>query len=144
MVRSKYTVLYEDFPEPGKHLFFSTRTQAAVVIDDELRGLLESLPDRDIPETARPVLAKLAEMGFVAESPEQDRRTITEWFDAIKSDSSRIQATVLTTYACNFACPYCVEGEVIASISMSRCASSSSTTSTVLGAVSSLSFTLRS
>jgi len=120
MIRSKYTVLYGDFPGPGKHLFFSTRTQATVVIDDELRELLASLPDGDVPKAVRPTVAKLVEMGFVVESEEEDRRIITKWFDAMKSDSSRILATVLTTYACNFACPYCVEGEVIAPISMSR------------------------
>lgn len=114
MIRSRYTLLYENFPEPGKHLLFSTRTQATVVIDDALRDLLGA--PEEIPEASR---KSLAEMGFVVDSEEEDRRILADWFAAMNGDTSRVMATVLTTYACNFACPYCVEGEVIAATRMS-------------------------
>jgi uncharacterized protein len=119
MIRSRYTLLYEDFPEPGKHLFFSTRTQATVVIDNELKSLLGSLPAQNTPESSQDTLSQLARMGFLVSDEEADRRIMEAWFQELKSDTSQVAATILTTYACNFACPYCVEEEVIAPVHMS-------------------------
>lgn len=119
MIRSRYTLLYENFPEQGKHLFFSTRTQAIVVIDNELKVLLGSLPTPGIPESAQGALSQLIRMGFLVSSEEDDRRIMEGWFQELKSDTSQVAATILTTYACNFACPYCVEEEVIAPVHMS-------------------------
>ena len=34
MIRSKYTLFVENYPDGGKHLFFCTITQAMVVVDD--------------------------------------------------------------------------------------------------------------
>jgi uncharacterized protein len=118
MIRSRYTLLYDNFPQEGKHLFFSTRTQATVVIDSELKALLESLPRDSLSESSRDVLSQLTRMGFLVSDEKEDRRIIEGWFQELKSDTSQVAATILTTYACNFACPYCVEGEVIAPVHM--------------------------
>ena len=40
MIRSKYTLFVEDYPETGKHMFFCTRNQAMVLVDEELREAL--------------------------------------------------------------------------------------------------------
>ena len=37
MKLSRYTVIVDNFPAKGKHIAFNTKTQAQVVIDDDLK-----------------------------------------------------------------------------------------------------------
>jgi uncharacterized protein len=57
-------------------------------------------------------------MGFLAQNETEERENIARYFHGLKTDSARVDATVLTTYACNFACPYCVEEGVKAAVHM--------------------------
>jgi len=106
---SRYTLFIPDFPEAGKHLAFNTRTQAQVVIDAELKRALEALPAAPGEGPAREALLALERMGIVAVEAADEGRVLEDWFQALKQDRSELSATVLTTYDCNFACPYCVE-----------------------------------
>ncbi len=126
MVQSRYNVLLEDFPQSGTYYLYNTRTQAKVVIDKTLRDALERLHARTALHDSDS-LSKLAHMGFLVEDPEQEEKIIEQWFDQINHGSSIVKAKVLTTYECNFACTYCVEEGVKASVRMSpetarRCA----------------------
>jgi len=118
MIRSKYTLFVEDYPEPGKHLFFCTRTQAMVMVDEELKDALEGLPAFSGGKRTADALATLSGMGFLVQNKAEENTNIARYFDALKSNTARIDATVLTTYACNFACPYCVENGVKAAVHM--------------------------
>ena len=118
MIRSKYTLFVEDHPEPGKHLFFCTRTQAMVLVDEELKDALDALPAFSGGKRTADALATLSGMGFLVQNEAEENTNITRYFDALKSNTARIDATVLTTYACNFACPYCVENGVKAAVHM--------------------------
>lgn len=66
------------------------------------------------------MLARLKGMGFVLDDSEDEDVAIEGWFAKIAQDKSIMRATVLTTYDCNFACPYCVEAGVTAPIYMGR------------------------
>ena len=118
MMRSKYTLFVENHPDRGKHLFFCTRTQAMVVVDDELKGAIDALPSMPGGKAVADALVTLAGMGFLVQNRTEENADIERYFHALKSDGSRIDATVLTTYACNFACPYCVEEGVKAAVHM--------------------------
>ena len=118
MIRSKYTLFVENYPERGKHLFFCTRTQAMVVVDDELMEAIESLPHFNGNERTAEALGTLCGMGFLVQNETEEKTNIARYFQALKADTSRVDATVLTTYACNFACPYCVEEGVKAAVHM--------------------------
>ena len=105
----------EDFPEKGKHLAYHTRTQAQVVIDDELKSLLEG--QRDIPESTA---EQLRSMGYIVADAAEEDRNLDEWFHRLRTAQKRIVATVLTTYDCNFDCAYCVEEGVKGNGRMTR------------------------
>ncbi|MGQ9630154.1 MAG: radical SAM protein [bacterium] len=115
---SKHTLFIPDFPDEGKFLAFNTRTQAVVVIDRELKGIIDGLPSAPTEGRSREALSKLEEMGILVGDAVDENRVIEGWFRDIKSDTSQVKATVLTTYACNFACTYCVEEGVKARIYM--------------------------
>ncbi len=118
MTQSKYTLFVEDFPQQGQHLFFNTRTQALIAVDEELKACVQGLPSLCIGKRTADALATLVKMGFVVQNEAEDSRCIEDYFRDLKSNGSLVQATVLTTYACNFACPYCVEEGVKAAIHM--------------------------
>ena len=119
MKRSRYTVLIDDFPQKGTHLFFNTMTQDFIEIDDAVKRTVENLPEKPETSTARKAMRKLKRMSFVVDNEDVDTRNIEGWFSQLKADNREVQATVLTTYACNFACPYCVEEGVKAPVHMS-------------------------
>ena len=118
MIRSKYTLFVEDSPDTGKHLFFCTRTQAMVAVDEELKEALDSLPAFSGGKRTADALTTLSGMGFLVQNEAEEDTNIAGYFQALKSNTARIDATVLTTYACNFACPYCVENGVKAAVYM--------------------------
>ncbi len=109
MKLSRNTLFIEDFPDPGEFLTFNTRTQAQVVIDEKLKRVLDTLPGNNHDQPTLEALGALERMGILIEDSKDEKRLIEEWFQTIKTDSSEIDATVLTTYDCNFACPYCIE-----------------------------------
>ncbi len=113
MKLSRYTILVDDYPEPGKHLAYNTRTQGLVTINQEIRSLLEELPIAapSIREEARPVLARLEEMGLTVRDDADELDIVRNWFQTIRYNSKKLEAYILTTYYCNFACPYCFEGK---------------------------------
>ena len=106
MKLSIYTVIVNNFPAKGKHIAFNTKTQAQVVIDDDLK---EKLIDLSQTHLDHAITKQLRTMGFIAESDVDEDRMIDEWFSRRTHNTSLLQATVLTTYDCNFACTYCIE-----------------------------------
>src|SRR5262249_3737932 len=60
---------------------------------------------------ARDAFDLLAENGFVVESRDADRRRLDDYLADVKSDTSELNVTVLTTLQCNFACDYCYQGD---------------------------------
>ena len=117
---SRFTIFIDEFPGTGTHLAFNTRTQAQVVIDQRLRDVLEDLAGNEYDSDTTTALTRLQNMGLVVADGEDEDRTIEAWFAEIAQDKSVMRATVLTTYDCNFACPYCVEQGVKAPVYMSR------------------------
>jgi uncharacterized protein len=120
MQRSRYTLLIDDFPERGKHLFFCTRTQAVVVIDDQLKRGVERLPSNGTGPGVDQAMQELRRRGFLVADRGEDTRIIEEWFRRIRTDTSHLKVILLTTYACNFACSYCVEEGVKAPVFMTE------------------------
>jgi uncharacterized protein len=53
----------------------------------------------------------LTEHGFLVESRDADRGALDRYLSEVKSDTSELNLTVLTTLQCNFACDYCFQGD---------------------------------
>ncbi|MBI3316469.1 MAG: radical SAM protein [Candidatus Omnitrophica bacterium] len=111
---SQFTIIVDDYPQPGKHLAYNTRTQALLVLNDAIRSLLREMPVAvtAVAEEARPILTKLEEMGITLRDDADELDIMRDWFETIRYNSKKLEAYVLTTYFCNFACPYCFEGKV--------------------------------
>src|SRR5207248_3665794 len=53
----------------------------------------------------------LTENGFLVSNRDADRRALDAYMTSVKSDTSELHVTVLTTLQCNFACDYCFQGD---------------------------------
>ena len=109
MKRSRYSLSIDDFPSPGKTLFFSTRTQAQAAVGPELRAVIDALPARNDNGSADAPLAKLRDLGILVDDEVDEAADLERWFARLHGGGDALKPTVLTTYACNLACVYCIE-----------------------------------
>ena len=102
-------------PIPRQDVFLmNTFTDAQVIVGSDVARLLDRLTNDVAPrlsEEEREAVGTLAEMGFIVESREADRRNVEQFFADVRADSSDLRVTVLTTLQCNFACDYCIQGD---------------------------------
>ncbi len=117
---SRYTVTVDNFPRKGTYLLYNTKSQAQVVVDKTLKERLEGGPFKAENEKEEMVFRQLCQMGIVIEEGEDEEKKLEDWFGIVQSDHSLLRALVLTTYDCNFACPYCVEEGVRKKLYMGR------------------------
>lgn len=119
---SRYTLFVENYPEADVHVAYNTRTKAIVSIDSGLKDTLTALPSRNggRGEKTLEALQQLMKLGIVVDDAVDEKQLVADGFGRIQADTSRLKATILTTYACNFACTYCLENGVKASRYMNR------------------------
>ena len=128
---SRYTLFYGDYPNPGEYLVFHTRTMAVLVINQQVKDFIDSAtnPDRYVPKRDSLSLARekkdmdfsseeldclnaLKDSGIIIEGNVDENKVLEHWFNQIKYQNKSLHLTILTTYQCNFACPYCFEERV--------------------------------
>jgi uncharacterized protein len=100
--------------DDGRVFLMNTLTDAQVVVTPDVAALL----DRDAPmgpdavdAETHEALEALAEHGFLSDGRAADRAALTRYLDAVRSDTSELNVTILTTLQCNFACDYCFQGD---------------------------------
>ena len=108
MKPSYYNLFIDNFPEENRCLIYNTRTQAMGVFEMFIAEMLKQrigvpleLKEEQFPE--------LLEEGFCVQNQVDEKYLLKEWFKELSYNKKIITATVLTTYSCNFACPYCFE-----------------------------------
>ncbi|HJZ74028.1 MAG TPA: radical SAM protein [Vicinamibacterales bacterium] len=94
----------------------NTVTDAQLVVSTDVVGLLDRVAADefvvdDLEGEAREAFDLLQENGFLVESRAADRRNLDDYLAAVKSDTTELNITVLTTLQCNFACDYCFQGD---------------------------------
>jgi uncharacterized protein len=93
----------------------NTLTDAQLVVSSDVVALLDRAADGNISGTGsseeREALSLLAENGFLVESRDADRQSLNQYLTEVKSDTSELNVTLLTTLQCNFACDYCFQGD---------------------------------
>ena len=110
---SKYTSFVPDYPEPGQHLTCNFMTQAMAVLDNDVRGIIDSPEPFDAAHLPPDLAHQLDEMGMVVADDVDERVEVERWHRRVMQHArTTFKAMVLTTYDCNFACTYCVEDGV--------------------------------
>ena len=99
----------------GDEVFLmNTLTDAQIVVSSDVVALMDRAdagPLGDASGEEREALDVLWENGFLVENRDADRRSLDQYLDEVKSDTSELNITLLTTLQCNFACAYCFQGD---------------------------------
>lgn len=102
---SRYHIRFPDPDAPGRTLLYSTRTGALLRLSDaRLDALLAGEPTGAERET-------LARLALWTDDPDGGRNEMAGLVDRTNAESRRFAATVVLTYDCDLACPYCFEGD---------------------------------
>ncbi len=107
---SEYTL---QVPINGKTLLYNTLSRSVVQVNETGLDVMKN-PQRQqsLSSEEQNALQQLKEIGVLVEENEDEFRKGSEWYRRVRTDKSLIHLTVLTTYSCNLACPYCVENGV--------------------------------
>jgi uncharacterized protein len=94
----------------------NTLTDAQLVVSSDVAALLDRAAQGEFigsttSDEEREALELLRENGFLVEDRAADRHKLNQYLSAVKSDSSELNITLLTTLQCNFACDYCFQGD---------------------------------
>ena len=119
MKPSKFNIVIP-LPDSEEFLIFNTFTDSRVVVRREIKEAIEKPPINeslfDAGEAG--ILEDLLELGIVLEDHVDEEMELEYWFQRLKFDTSVLDITVLTTYACNLRCTYCYEDGIMMTSSM--------------------------
>jgi uncharacterized protein len=107
--------------ERNEVFLMNTLTDAQLVVSPDVAALLDRAQagefgaGADVPldlgDDVRDALDLLRDNGFLVADRATDRRALDQYLTDIKSDTSELNVTLLTTLQCNFACDYCFQGD---------------------------------
>ena len=96
----------------GEVFLMNTITDAQLLVSPDVAALLDRpLDSAELDDETSQAVTLLQEHGFLVPSQEHDRRALDTYLTRVKSDTSELNVTVLTTLQCNFACDYCFQGD---------------------------------
>src|SRR5260221_10280140 len=79
----------------------NTLTDAQVIVSPDVAALLETPLDAMLPnDEARAAFDELVENGFITPGRDHDRNALNQYLTAVKSDTSELNVTLLTTLQC--------------------------------------------
>jgi uncharacterized protein len=95
----------------------NTLTDAQLIVSPDVASLLDRAAAGTLPATIdvtpdeREALDLLWENGFLVADRTTDQQRLDAYLTEVKSDTSELNVTILTTLQCNFACDYCFQGD---------------------------------
>lgn len=117
MQLSTFNLYVEDQPEPGKTLVYNTFTGAFVVLDPaELAALRKADAGESLTDAEQALcLEEYADdsVGILVASHAAEEQAFSTWYEEMRSDPERLDVLVSTTFACNMACTYCCQDDVL-------------------------------
>ena len=94
--------------KPGEYLLANVLSGAVIGIDEELKSVIEK---KDIDGLDPSISAGLQELGVIIPDHTDEYRIFKVKYEKRKYRADAHVFTLITTYACNLACPYCYEGK---------------------------------
>ena len=119
MKPSKFNILIP-LKDKEEFIIFNTFTDSRVIVDNRIKEMIEKLPSSEssFSEVEKSYLKELLDLGIVLMDNVDEDLELEYWFQRFKFDSSALDITVLTTYACNLSCTYCYENGINITSSM--------------------------
>ena len=116
MKLSRCNIWVKDYPSEGDYLLFNCRTQALIRISQAFKSELEAFVSGENADygQVKQNLVALKNNGIIVENEQEEQAKLDDFFRQLKYESCGLsfEATILTTYSCNFKCVYCFEESV--------------------------------
>ncbi len=130
MKLSKFNIWIKDYPSAGNYLLFNTRTQALIKVTEEFKNALGNFGMKGLnpalssgrQSLSADVLDSLRENGILVQDEADEDAKLQDFFRQLQHErgSIALEATILTTFGCNFKCVYCFEESVKEQVSMDQ------------------------
>ena len=106
MQPSPYLKVYPWDKKPGHVLLFSTKNAAKIILKQET---FDSMHKGTLPPADKTILAVL---GMIVDDPQAEQDAMLGLMDKLNAMSTGLSLMVVLNLDCNFACPYCYEGDM--------------------------------
>ena len=105
----KFSVYNHIFKSDGETFLYNILTTALIKLDPDIVQLVQ---DSCIGELGDETVAAFKELGFIVESASDEMLAYKYFYDRTRYglSSAILHFTFIPTYACNLACPYCLQG----------------------------------
>lgn len=106
---SKFNIKAADTPETGKTAVFNTLTQGLVILENHILDGIERGNDAVLSPDE---IKSLHDSGILVPEGMDEDRFFDVYYNQVRFDNTSLRIVILTTLNCNFACPYCYEGDL--------------------------------
>jgi len=108
---SKFNLEIANPSDSSEVILFNTLNGSLISLPlKELNQLKEKLSKQDIDSENNDDIRMLNELGFLESDNKDSKKNLANWFREVQNDAESLNLTIVTTLACNFNCPYCVQG----------------------------------
>jgi uncharacterized protein len=106
---SKFNIKAVDAPEKGHTAVFNTLTRGIAVLES---NVLEGIEKGDSSGLGPEEIKSLEDLGILVPERFDEDLFFDVYYNQVRFDNTSLRITLLTTLNCNFACPYCYEGDL--------------------------------
>ncbi|MBD3227513.1 MAG: radical SAM protein [Candidatus Lokiarchaeota archaeon] len=111
MKASKYNIFIPDEDE-DQYILYNSLSGAIFAIDEEMKTFIEEGLKYDDSHLDKPeIISKLSEQGIILNGNQDELKICKVRYDKFRYNYFGLLFTIVLTYNCNLACPYCYEGE---------------------------------
>ena len=110
MKSSKYN-LFISTDKKDEYILYNTLTCSAFIVDEQVKNTLENTESIGENIFDEKYFETLKEANIIIDDKVNERNILRVLREDSKFHKSYMKFVVLTTYACNLACPYCFEGK---------------------------------
>ena len=103
---SRFTSVVPGHPADGSNVVYHWQSQAMLVVDDELAAIISQGAPITASDLPAEIVGSLLEAGVLLDADADESAQIRQWHQDVRSDRTTFRAVIVTTYECNFSCPY--------------------------------------
>ncbi len=118
---SKYNVYIKDFPVTGNGLIYNTLRHSFTMTDARVMDLMENCGEKPL-DAGEPGIPweRFLKAGVLVPEQHDEKMLLRERFEVIKESPASLNVIIMTTFACNLACGFCIENGVKRPVLMSE------------------------
>lgn len=112
---SKYNLYVPKYPYENSTLIYNTLSKASVVVNDELKGVIEDTKGRNLSSDGvdsedRTLMEELKSIGIIVDDHIDEGFNLNYWFNRTRFSSLVWNGVIVPSTDCDLGCTYCFQG----------------------------------